>query len=146
MPRGFAYAAPAPCTKPQEPVNQDKERKDSQARGRAFKRALRARKQADYWRQRWASHPETMRSNLDRINGTRREKAAERTERLLQILSHCPKAIPSWELRKTFDNAVTLAGFTLTPTSSTVLLSALRRRNLIRFDHASLSWLVVSEK
>ena len=100
------------------------------------------KRQADYWRKRWETHPETMRSNLDRINGTRREKAEERTKRLLAILGKCPDQIASWDLRKTFEQAIASAGYTVNAKSFVVLLSALRRRQLIAYDAATFRWTV----
>ena len=119
----------------------DKERKQIR-RNKAYRKVQAAMRQAEYWRKRWESHPETMRSNLDRINGTRKEKAAERTARLLEILSQCPVVIKSWELRPTLEAGIVKAGYTLKAGSHMTLLQALRRRSLIAFDHSTLSWKV----
>ena len=120
----------------------DKERKDRLRKVKAYRKVLAGKRQAEYWRKRWESHPETMRSNLDRINGTRKEKAAERTARLLEILSHCPREIKSWELRATLEAGIVKAGYTLKAGSHMTLLQALRRRTLISFDPDALVWKV----
>lgn len=120
----------------------DKERKDRLRKVKAYRKVLAGKRQAEYWRKRWESHPETMRSNLDRINGTRKEKAAERTARLLEILSHCPREISSWELRPTLEAGIVKAGFTLKAGSHMTLLQALRRRSLIAYDSPSMTWKV----
>lgn len=118
----------------------DKERKDRHARNKAWRKALNAKRQADYWRKRWETHPETMRSNLARINGTRKEKAAQRTQRLLQILALCPDEVMSWDIRSTMESAIVRAGFQFKAGSFKTLMVALRRRNLISFDPERLVW------
>lgn len=120
----------------------DKERKDRIRRSKAYRKVLAGKRQAEYWRKRWESHPETMRSNLDRINGTRKEKAAERTARLLGILSHCPSEIKSWDLRTTLELGIAKAGYGVKPGSHMTLLQALRRRSLIAYDSPSMTWKV----
>ena len=119
----------------------DKERKQIR-RNKAYRKVQAGMRQAEYWRKRWESHPETMRSNLDRINGTRKEKAAERTARLLEIMSHCPGEIKSWELRPTLEAGIVKAGYTLKAGSHMTLLQALRRRTLISFYPDALVWKV----
>ena len=109
-------------------------------RNYVFRKMLKARRQSQYWRERWKTHPETMRNNLDSLNRARKEKAAERTKRLLAILGKCPEQIASWDLRKTLLEAITSSGYSVTPTSSTVLLSALRRRKLIAYHSESMTW------
>lgn len=120
------------------------ERKDNRRirQIKAYRKVLAGKRQAEYWRKRWETHPETMRSNLTRINGTRKEKAAERTKRLLVILSHCPAVIPSWHLRTTLEAGILKAGYTTRKGSHMTLLQALRRRELISFDPAELAWKV----
>lgn len=110
-----------------------------------FLKARKAKAQADYWRKRWQTHPETMRSNLESLNRTRREKAAERTQRLLQILRHCPAQLMSWELRPTLEIAIVKSGFTLKAGSFKTLMIALRRRGLVSFDGATLRWTLKSK-
>lgn len=117
----------------------DKERKQIR-RQKAYRKVLAGMRQAEYWRKRWESHPESMRSNLERINRTRREKAAERTQRLLVILGHCDAEIKSWNLRTSFEEAIVKSGYTLKPTSWLIFFSALRRRKMIAYDPATLTW------
>lgn len=108
-----------------------------------FLKARKAKAQADYWRKRWQTHPETMRSNLESLNRTRREKAEERTKRLVQILSHCPSQLMSWELRPTLEAAITKSGYTLKAGSYKTLMIALRRRGLVSFDASTLRWSIM---
>lgn len=110
-----------------------------------FRKSQAAARQADYWRRRWQTHPETMRSNLEALNRTRREKAAERTQRLMQILSHCPEQVMSWELRPVMEAAIAKAGFTVKPGSFKTLMMALRRRSLVSFDNVALRWTLKSK-
>ena len=121
----------------------DKERKGRQIRrNNAWRKVMMGKRQADYWRKRWETHPETMRSNLDRINGTRREKAEERTKRLLRILELCPTQIMSWDLKTTLESAIANAGYALKAGSFKTLMAALRRRQLIAYDAATFRWSV----
>lgn len=138
MARGFAYAAPPPCLYPNDCL----EMRDRIRQVRNYRKVLAAKRQAEYWRRRWESHPETMRSNLEALNRTRKEKAAERTQRLLVILSHLPAEIESWNLRTLAEEAIVKAGYTLKPGIHLTLLQALRRRSLISFDHSTLRWKV----
>ena len=81
-----------------------------------------------------------MRANLERINSARRQIADRRTERLKSFVASLPKTMGAGELRGEMSKA--LAAFNLPSTRSEVerILSALRRRSLISFDHASLTW------
>lgn len=120
----------------------DKERKYRIRQVRNFRKVQAGKRQAEYWRQRWKTCPESMRSNLERINTTRKEKAAERTQRLLAILAQMPVEIESWNLRKVCEEGITKAGYTLKPGIHLTLLQALRRRSLISYDHSTMRWKV----
>lgn len=111
-------------------------------RNKAWRKVMAGKKQTEYWRQRWLTHPETMRSNLDRINRTRKEKAAERTQRLKDILGHCPAEIKSWNLRTVAEEAIVKAGYTLKANSLNVLVSAARRRKLLTYSPEKMAWMV----
>lgn len=117
----------------------DKERRQIR-RNNAWRKIQAAKRQADYWRKRWQTHPESMRSNLEALNRTRKEKAAERTQRLLHILSHCPDEVMSWDIRSTMESSIAKAGYQLKVGSFKTLMVALRRRNLISFDPERLVW------
>lgn len=141
---GFAYAAPAPsCCNPDDLGTMSDNKPARKRQARNWARVVAGRKQASYWRRRWEIQPEPMRSNLDRINRTRKEKADERTQRLKAILANCPAEIESWNLRKCAEEAIVKAGFTVQPNSLNVLVSAARRRGLIRFDPERLVWMIL---
>lgn len=109
---------------------------------RNYRKVVAARRQAEYWRRRWETHPETMRSNLETLNRARKEKAAERTKRLLEITRLMPAEIESWNLRTSAEKAIAQAGYSVKPGVHLTLLQALRRRSLISFDHSTLRWKV----
>jgi hypothetical protein len=129
-------------------MNPNREGKTGKARqiakARSWRKVQAMRRQSDYWRQRWLTHPESMRSNLDRINTARKERAAKRTEAILQIISILPASIPSLELRDALRTALGIAGHPSTTKDAEKLLSNLRRRNLVRFDLVSLTWHILS--
>lgn len=114
------------------------------AKARSWKKIQAMRRQASYWRQRWASDPGSMRSNLDRINGDRQDKAAKRTEVIKGIIKGLPATLGSLELRPAL--AVSLSNALLPSTDKDVekLLSNLRRRGMVRFDSSSLRWQVMT--
>jgi len=119
--------------------------KDSRiARAISFRRIRAAKERAKYWRERWKTHPETMRANLDRLNEARKAKANARTvEKLRPILDRMPRTIPSWEFRQRIAEAIG-HGVTKDHPIITRFLSAVRRRGLVRFDESTMSWLVAS--
>ncbi len=108
-----------------------------------FKKAQAAARQAEYWRKRWKTHPETMRSNLESLNRTRKEKAEKRTEGLKRILANSRPELMSWELKPELEKAIVQCGYTLKPNSVKTLVAALRRRNLISFDPVTLRWRLI---
>ena len=113
----------------------DKQRIASQVkRAKTFRQIRAAKQRTDYWRQRWKTHPETMRANLDRINKARKEKADERTAKIVAVMARLPAVIPSWEFRAKVNEAIG------DPQLYDRFLSCLRRRGLIRFDHETLCW------
>lgn len=123
-------------------------RKDKERQAREVKRAKTFRQiraglaRAKLWKERWAKHPETMRANLDRINGTRKANAEKRTEHLKRLTAVMPDTVQAGDIRKVIlDGLVTLS--VANPISRVEpVLSALRRRGLVRFDLASLKWFV----
>ena len=129
-------------------MNPNREGKARQARryakAKSWKKIQAMRRQSDYWRQRWVTQPEAMRANLDKINSARKEKAAKRTEAILQIVSVLPSTVPSLELRDALRTALGLAGHPSSARDAEKLLSNLRRRNLVRFDLPTLTWHILS--
>lgn len=111
-------------------------------KARTWRQIRQARRQAEYWRQRWKEHPETMGANLARINGDRRQAAARRTTRLLEVLSHLPERVTSWELRPMVAAALEKVGHVSDHHAIRRFLEACRRRSLIAFDMPTLSWSV----
>lgn len=115
---------------------------DKAKKARSWKQIRQARRQAEYWRLRWQQHPETMGANLARINGDRREKAARRTTRLLEVLGHLPAKVSSWELRPLIASALEKVGHVSDTMAVRRFLEACRRRRLIAFDMSTLSWAI----
>lgn len=111
-------------------------------KARTWRQIRQARKQAEYWRLRWQQHPETMGANLARINGDRREKAAKRTTRLLEVLRQLPERVSSWELRPGVAAALEKVGHVSDHRAVRRFLEACRRRRLIAFDMSTLSWTI----
>lgn len=109
-------------------------------KARTWRQIQQARKQAEYWRQRWKLHPETMGANLARINGDRRQAAARRTTRLLEVLRHVPERVSSWELRPGIASALEKVGHVNDHHAVRRFIEACRRRRLIAFDMSTLSW------
>lgn len=97
---------------------------------------------AKLWKERWAKHPESMRANLDRINARRKQIAEQRTANLKRLTATLPDTVPTGELRKGILAA--LQGFAVPNAEARVepVLMALRRRGLVRFDLATLTWMV----
>ena len=86
-----------------------------------------------------------MRANLERINTDRKKTARERTDRLRQILATMPAKVASADLKHELQKAFSLAGLSLPDASFNSMRIALWRRGLIRHDHASLTWSIMSD-
>ena len=114
------------------------------ARARSWKMVQAMRRQATYWRKLWQTNPGPLAANLQRINNQRKEWADARSRVIADIIAPLPKTIPSTELKDKLRGALAASGKQSDPKAVTRLLSNLRRRGLIRFDLASLSWLVAS--
>lgn len=110
------------------------------AKARSFRQIRQARKQADYWRTRWQTHPETMGANLRRINTERQQLAGQRTARLLAVLENLPQLVKSWELRPAIAASLAKLGHATDAKAVERFLSAVRRRDLIAFDEKTLTW------
>lgn len=133
-----------PTFNPNEWLGNGKQMKDPKHAQRVgFRKSQAAARQAEYWRKRWKTHPESMRSNLEALNRARKEKAEHRTEGLKLILANCRPDLLSWELKPELEAAIVKAGYTLKPNRVKTLIAALRRRNLISFDHSTLRWRLI---
>lgn len=111
-------------------------------RARTWRQVQQGKRQANYWRDRWASHPETMGANLRRINDARKASAQARTDRLLAVLQLIPGEVKSWDLRPSIASALDKLGHASDKLAVERFLSAIRRRNLLTFDAAKLSWVL----
>ena len=114
------------------------------AKAKSWKKVQAMRRQATYWRNLWQTNPGPLAANLQRINNQRKEWADTRTRVIADIIAPLPKTIPSTELKEKLRGALQASGKQHDQKAVTRLLSNLRRRGLIRFDLASLSWLVAS--
>jgi len=114
------------------------------AKAKSWKKVQAMRRQATYWRNLWQTNPGPLAANLQRINNQRKEWADARTRVIADIIAPLPKTIPSTELKEKLRGALQASGKQHDQKAVTRLLSNLRRRGLIRFDLASLSWLVAS--
>lgn len=133
-----------PTFTPNDWLGKGKQMSDPNYRRRVgFRKAQAGARQAEYWRKRWKTHPETMRSNLEALNRTRKEKAEKRTAVLKVILGNARHDLLSWELKPELEAAIVKSGYTLKPNSVKLLIAALRRRNLISFDHSTLRWRLI---
>lgn len=119
-----------------------KEQADKARRARIWKARRNAMRLADYWRKRWASHPETLKANLDRINRERKDRAEEKGRRLAMLASTMPGQIPSQELRKRIRIALQGQGMEGDRRQVERVRVGLIRRRLIAFDNVALSWKV----
>lgn len=115
---------------------------DKARKARTWKQIRQARRQAEYWRERWRKHPETMGANLARINGDRKQSAAKRTTRLIEVLRQLPVTVSSWELRPLVAQALGKVGHVSDRHAVNRFLEACRRRRLIAFDMSTLSWAI----
>ncbi len=114
------------------------------AKAKSWKKVQAMRRQATYWRNLWQTNPGPLAANLQRINNQRKEWADARTRVIADIIAPLPKTIPSTELKEKLRGALQASGKQHDQKAVTRLLSNLRRHGLIRFDLASLSWLVAS--
>ena len=112
------------------------------AKAKSWKKIQAMRRQADYWRKVWKERPEAMRANLERINSTRKRKAEERTAKLLQVCSSLPENIFSLDLKDALSKCLADGGYNSDRRAVTKLISALRRRKMLTFDSATLTWAV----
>ena len=119
-----------------------KEQADKARRARIWKAKRNAMRLADYWRKRWASHPESLKANLDRINRERKDRAAEKGRRLAMLASTMPGQIPSQELRERIRIALQGQGMEGDRRQVERVRVGLIRRRLIAFDNVALSWKV----
>ena len=109
-------------------------------RAKTFRQIRAGMARAKLWKQRWKTHPETMRANLDKINSRRKAKADERTQRLTRFAKTLPEKMQSGEMRQRIGDALEVLGRPRRETESVV--SALRRRSMLTFDLATLTWTV----
>ena len=109
-------------------------------RAKTFRQIRAGIARAKLWKQRWKTHPETMRANLDKINSRRKAKADERTQRLTRFAKTLPEKMQSGEMRQRIGDALEVLGRPRRETESVV--SALRRRSMLIFDLATLTWTV----
>jgi hypothetical protein len=114
-------------------------------RARTWRQIQQGKRQANYWRDRWASHPETMGANLRRINDSRKAQAHARTDRLLAVLNLVPVEVKSWDLRPSIASALDRLGHASDKPAVERFLSAIRRRNLITFDASKLAWILTQK-
>lgn len=111
-------------------------------RAKTFRQIRAGLARAKLWRERWAKHPETMRANLDRINGTRKAKAEERTKRLSVFAGHLPIQMQAGNVRQEIGKVLTALGHRAEKPDVERILSALRRRRMVTFDNVQLLWMV----
>lgn len=109
-------------------------------KARTFRQIRAGIARAKLWRERWKTHPETMRANLDRINAQRKRDAEVVTRGLVVLIDNLPKQMHSWEMRPSIAKAIHLTGKGGANVEAT--LSLLRRRSLISFDHKTQLWTV----
>ena len=109
-------------------------------RAKTFRQIRAGIARAKLWRERWKTHPETMRANLDKINSRRKAKADERTQRLIRFAESLPEKMQSGEMRQRIGDA--LEGFGRPRTETESVLSAMRRRSMLTFDLSTLMWTV----
>ena len=119
-----------------------KEQSDNARKARIWNARKKAMRLADYWRKRWASHPESLRANLDRINRERKDKAAEKGRRLAMLASSMPDTIHSSELRERIRYALQGHGMEGDRRQVERVRVGLIRRRLIAFDNVTLTWKV----
>lgn len=109
-------------------------------RAKTFRQIRAGIARAKLWKERWKTHPETMRANLDKINSRRKAKADERTQRLIRFAESLPEKMQSGEMRQRIGDA--LEGFGRPRTETESVLSAMRRRSMLTFDLSTLMWTV----
>ena len=109
-------------------------------RAKSFRQIRAGIARAKLWKERWKTHPETMRANLDKINSRRKAKADERTQRLIRFAESLPEKMQSGEMRQRIGDA--LEGFGRPRTETESVLSAMRRRSMLTFDLSTLMWTV----
>ena len=119
-----------------------RERKDSPGRATIWNRRRKAIRLADYWRKRWATHPESLKANLDRINKERKDRAREKTRRLAMLAEAMPPQIHSAQLRETIRIALQGHGMEGDRRQVERVRVGLIRRRLIAFDNVALTWKV----
>lgn len=111
---------------------------DRQKKAYAKRMALRR-----YWKTRWEKEADFMTGNLKAMIARRREQADARTtlfrEKLIPAL---PDSIPSADIRKHLSKALQALGQQGDAKQVHRVLMALRRRGLVRFDLATLTWMV----
>ena len=115
-------------------------------RARTWRQIQQGKRQANYWRDRWASHPESMGANLRRINDARKAAANARTDRLLGVLQLIPQEVKSWDLRPHIANALDRLNHAHDKPAVERFLSAIRRRNLITFHAERLAWVLTQKQ
>lgn len=111
-------------------------------RAKTFRQIRAGLARAKLWRERWAKHPETMRANLDRINGTRKAKAEHRTARLSEFAKALPIEMQAGSVREEIGKALASLGHRHERQDIERVLSALRRRSMLAFDNVALTWKV----
>jgi hypothetical protein len=109
-------------------------------RAKTFRQIRAGMARAKLWKERWAKHPETMRANLDKINAGKKAKAEERTQRLTRFAKTLPEKMQSGEMRQRIGDALEVFGRPRREVE--MVVSALRRRAMLTFDLATLTWTV----
>lgn len=114
-------------------------------RAKTFRQIRAGLARAKLWRERWKLHPETMRANLDRINGKRKADAEERTRRLRTFADTLPQQMDAGTMRESIGKSLAALGHRSDPPAVERILSALRRRSMVTFDAERLLWMVAKQ-
>jgi hypothetical protein len=109
-------------------------------RAKTFRQIRAGMARAKLWRQRWQTHPETMRANLDKINNQRKADAAKKTVTLVRFAKTLPGKMNAGEMRRTIGDA--LVAFGSSKAKVEMVVSAMRRRSMLTFDAGTLTWTV----
>jgi hypothetical protein len=111
-------------------------------RAKTFRQIRAGIARAKLWKERWELYPDSMRANLDKINGTRKEDAAKRTERLITFAKTLPSKIQAGNVRQEIGKSLAAFGHRNEKPDIERILSAMRRRSMLRFDNVALVWMV----
>ena len=95
---------------------------------------------AIHWRKMWKKHPDTMRSNLDKIHQDKARQKEQTIQKIRNILAHLPDQIPATKSKALFAHAMKMAGSNPTADRLHRFRVYATRYGMLRFVSSTQCW------